>query len=265
MEGYNDVRLIIGDHEALSKLKYIVTGFYGLGLCGYLTSRYLCEVAEELGSLKRIGIIWSTNLPPIVEVNNNGTFNYPVELCQISEKAGVLLFRYQVPSSLHVSIADKITDLAKKYGITLILAGGIDIKVFSPDERENADIVYTGNSFFKAKLESGAFRWDISKSPPGVVVSGGIAVFLMFAEMKGVPAVSLLAPTYAQAGYIDNLASLRLARRIIEIFDFGLDPSPLDARIQVELARLIEMKAKREPRQRREERFEAETEEFGIT
>jgi len=261
----SEIKLIVENYEALQKIKYMVTGFYGLGLCGYLTSRYLCEVAEELGCLRRIGLVWSASLPPIVEVNNNGTFNYPVELCQISDRASVLLFRYQVPSGLHVSIADKITDLAKKYEIILILAGGIDIKVFPSIKRENADIVYTSNSVFKTMLNSGAFKWDIEKSPPGVVVSGGIAIFLMFAELKGVPAVSLLAPTYAQAGYVDSLASLKLAKRIAKTFDFGLDLSPFDTRIQLEVSRLMEMRAREEMRQRKEERFEPETEEFGIT
>lgn len=259
------IELIIENHEALSNIKYLITGFYGLGLCGYLTSKYLCELASELGNLRRVGFIWSLNLPPVVEVNDLGTFNYPIELYQVSSNACVLLIRYQISSDLSIGIADKIADLAKKYGMIIILAGGIDIKVFPPGEHEGVDAVYTGNSLFKALLDSKEIAWNLKKSPPGVVVSGGIATFLMLAELKGVPAVSLLAPTYARTGYVDSIAALKLAKRIVDIFGLDMDTELLDERIRLEVARLMELRAQEEARYKKEERYEPETEEFGIT
>ncbi|MCR8472374.1 MAG: PAC2 family protein [Candidatus Korarchaeota archaeon] len=259
------IEIIIEDYNALNGIKYLITGFYGLGLCGYLVSKYLCEAALETGSLQRVGFVWSMNLPPMVEVNDSGTFNYPIELYKISNNACVLLTRFQLPSDLHVNIADKITDFVKKYGMIIVLAGGIDIKVFPPGEHEGVDAVYTSNSIFKSLLDSKLIMWNLKKSPPGVVVSGGIATFLMLAELKGIPAVSLLAPTYARTGYIDNIAALKLARRIIDVFGLGIDTTIFDERIKLEIARLIELKAQEEARYKKEEHFKPETEEFGIT
>lgn len=257
-------KFIIIDRAALSSIKYIVTGFYGLGLCGFLTTKFFYEAAQQSNNISKVGIYWSKNLPPVVEVDANGGFYYPVELYKVSDNTGILMFRYQLHTSLHFDIGDQITDIAKNNDITLILAGGIDINAFPLEKRETADIVYTGNTpFRKYYIDNPNFQWDIEKSPSGIVVSGGIAIFLMFAEQKGVPAVSLLAPTLPKAGHMDYLASLKLAKRINNVFSMNINFDPIEREIKKQLEEFLSQETKIERELELEEG--AESAEFEIT
>jgi len=259
----DSVNIIIEDRDSLEEVKYLITGFYGLGLCGYLTTKFLYDAAYNAKKIKRCGIIWSDTIPPVVEVDDTGKFRYPFEILRITNNAAVLLFRYQPSMNIQPGIADILTDLAKEYEITLILCGGIDINAFPQEERDDADIVYVCNrSFEKKYIINGS--WNIRKSPPEVVVSGGIALILMYADRRDVPAVSLLTPTIARTGYMDYKASLRLARKIIEIFDLDLNLSIIEERIrEIEAQRILRMLEERE--RRKKEEIEETEEEFGIT
>ena len=258
----DEVNIILESDNALRGVKYLITGFYGLGLCGYLTTKFLHDAAYSKGKVKRCGIIWSNSLPPVVEVDDTGKFRYPIEILKIDDSAAVLLFRYQPSMNIQAGIADILTELAKKYGITLILCGGIDINAFPEEERSNADIVYVCNrSFEKEYIVNGS--WDIKKSPPEVVVSGGIALILMYADRREVPAVSLLTPTIARTGYMDYMASLKLARKIIETFNLNLELGVIEEKIrELEARRVLRILEERE--RKKKEEFE-EPEEFGIT
>jgi len=264
-EQYNadKVDIVVEDPSALDGATYIITGFYGLGFCGYLTTKFLYDAAYSRGKTRRFGIIWSNSLPPVVEVDDTGKFRYPIEIHRIGANASVLLFRYQPSMSMQVGIADVITALAKEKGMTLILCGGIDINAFPEERRDDADVVYVCNGPFEEKYIVNG-RWEVDKSPPEVVVSGGIALILMYADRREVPAVSLLTPTIARTGYLDYRASLKLAKRIVRMFELDIELSSIEEKVQmIEAQQVMRIIEKRE-RGRRLDEFE-EHEEFGIT
>ncbi len=259
----NDVNIIIEHPDVLNRIRYVITGFYGLGLCGYLTTKFLYDAAYAVDRAQRLAIIWSYSLPPVVEVDNTGKFKYPIEMHMVDDTTAVLLFRYQPSVNMQVGIADKLTELAKENGFTLILCGGIDINALTDKEAEKADVVYVCNRAFEEKYIN-TNVWDIKKSPAEIVVSGGIALILMYADRRGVPAVSLLTPTIARTGYLDYKASLKLAKRIVKVFGLNIELSLIEERVQeIEAKRLLRILEERERRRRVEETEELE--EFGIT
>lgn len=260
----SNTRFLIDNESVLKDLKIFITGFYGLGLCGYLTTKILYDAASLENKLQRIAIVWSDSMPPIVEVDNNGKFRYPVEVYRVDTAAAILLFRYQPSIDLQISIADIVTGMAKKYNMTLILCGGIDINALPTHRRKDADVVYVCNSVFEEKYIKNSKSWNVPKSPPEVIVSGGIALVLMHADLKSVPAVSLLTPTIAKIGYIDYFASLKLAKRLIRLFGIDLSLEQIEERIQrAEAQRILQMMRQRKKLEKIEELEEPE--EFGIT
>jgi len=259
----NGISILFDSPKKLEGLEYIITGFYGLGLCGYLTTKFLYDAAYSTRKVERLAIVWSDSLPPIVEVDDTGKFRYPIEIHKIDRKAAVLLFRYQPSVNIQIGVANSLTELSKENDITLILCGGIDINALPDTDVEHADVVYVCNKAFEEKyIVDGS--WDVRRSPPEVVVSGGIALILMYADRKGVPAVSLLTPTIARTGYLDYRASLKLAKRIVGLFDMDLELSRVEERIQeIEAQRLFKIIEEREQRKKFEETEEME--EYGIT
>jgi len=259
----NDVDIIIEHPAALNRVKYVITGFYGLGLCGYLTTKFLYDAAYALDKAQRLAIVWSESIPPIVEVDDTGKFRYPIEMHMVDASTAVLLFRYQPSMNMQVSIADRLTELAKNYGFTLILCGGIDVNALPKKDTGEPDIVYVCNKAFE-DVYIATNSWDIRKSPPEIVVSGGIALILMYADRKGVPAVSLLTPTVARTGYMDYKASLKLAKKLVQVFGIDVELSTIEERVQeIEARRLLRVIEEKERRRRLEEIEELE--EFGIT
>jgi len=263
-KSFSSTNFLIYDESIFKDLKFFITGFYGLGLCGYLTTKILYDAAALADKLKRIAIIWSDSVPPIVEVDNSGKFRYPIEAYIVDSSSAILFFRYQPSTDLQISVADKLTDLARKHDLTLILCGGIDINALPNRDKEDVDIVYVCNSAFENRYIKESNSWDVPKSPPEIVVSGGIALILMHAELKNVPAVSLLTPTIARAGYMDYLASLKLAKRLIKIFNMDLSLEPIEDQIhRAEAQRFLQMMKSRKKEEKVEEIEEPE--EFGIT
>ncbi len=257
------VEFVLENDDAFSELRFLITGFYGLGFCGYLTTRFLYDAARGSGKAERLAIVWSNAMPPVVEVDETGKFRYPMEVYKIDGKSAVLLFRYQPAMSVQVGIADSLTKLASSKKLTLILCGGIDVNALPERDKEKADVVYVCNRLFESEYIEGG-SWDVPRSPPEVVVSGGIALILMYAERRGVPAVSLLTPTYAKTGYLDYQASLKLARRIVGLFDLDVELSVVEEKVQeIESQRILRIMEERRARKKFEETEELE--EFGIT
>lgn len=263
-KSFSNTRFLIDDESVLKDLRFFITGFYGLGLCGYLTTKILYDAAVLENKLQRIAIVWSDSVPPLVEVDNGGRFRFPIEVYRVDSASAILLFRYQPSIDLQISIADIITDIAKKYNMTLVLCGGIDINALPTHSKKDADVVYVCNNVFEEKYIKNLESWNVPKSPPEIVVSGGIALILMHADLKSVPAVSLLTPTIARAGYMDYFASMKLAKRLIRLFDIDLSLEPIEEQIQrAEAQRLLQTMKKRKKPEKIEEIEEPE--EFGIT
>ncbi len=240
-------RLEIIMNPEIIRGKWIITGFHGLGYIGYLTSRFLVETALDEGNGKRVGFALSRFMPPFCEVSN-GVCKLPYEFYEIGN-AVVLFIRMQTILEEQYLMADAITELAKQNDAKgFVLLGGIDIGAFHEEE---PSIVYVHNKPFESVLQD--FKLNIKKAPNGIVVSGGIALFLAYAEYRNIPAIALFAPT--KRGIQDFKGAAELAITVTNLLNLPINPDRIrekmrkrlaEAEVEAKIRRKIEQLAQRE-------------------
>ena len=213
-------RLNIVFNDAMDlRERILITGFHGLGGIGHLTVRYLVESALKQNVAKKVGYIVGQTMPPFVEVLADGEFGVPYEFFEIGD-AILLLIRLQPFLEEQALLADELTRIALENKMqAIILLGGIDITAFP--EGKDAPIVYVANRAFKDKIIPSIENWDIKVAPRGILVTGGVALFLAYATHRNIPAAALFAPT--EKGVVNRQGALRLAKKLVAILRLPVD------------------------------------------
>lgn len=231
---------------------WLATGYHGLGWIGTLTTRLLVEAALDCSVARRIGYALSRYMPPFVEVLPDATCGFPYEFYKIGDNFVALLIRMQPILEEQYTCAAALAELAKESGARgFVLLGGIEISAFREQE---PSIVYVTNRPFRS-LNNAISLDGIRKAPAGIVVSGGLALILAYAEHAGIPAIALFAPT--RRGVQDFQSAFELARLVVRLFKLPITEDALRRRVDIftkmqEIAQEIERISEKE-KERREE------------
>jgi len=214
--------------------KYIALGFHGLGGIGHLTTRFLVESAVEQGIGERVGYVIGRIIPPFVEVLEDGKIGFPYELYMV-ENVLFLFIRIQPWLDDQPILADIFTKLAADNGVkSFVLFGGVDVNVF-PEDRKELPIVFVGNDIFIKNVNEILPNFEIEAAPKGILVSGGISLFLEFSTYRNLPAVALFSPT--SKGILDKKGAYNLAQKFIELT--GLPISLKRIKKEIEMTQML--------------------------
>ena len=77
------------------KGKYLITGFHGIGVVGYIGTKFLIEESNA----RKIGMIISKLMPPLVSLDDAGNIQLPFEIfldqlgCWLSCRHKIRLYR----------------------------------------------------------------------------------------------------------------------------------------------------------------------------
>ncbi|MGQ4892586.1 MAG: PAC2 family protein [Candidatus Njordarchaeia archaeon] len=196
--------------------KIVALGFHGLGGIGHLTTRFIVESALEQGKGERIGYVIGRMIPPFVEVLDGGRFGFPYELFLIEDKVIMLLIRIQPWLDDQPILADIFTNYAKINNIkAFVLFGGVDVNVFPEKRGGDLPLVYIANKAFLDNKEDIMPKLNMEVAPKGILVSGGISLFLEYATYRNIPAAAMFSPTLK--GTLDKKGAYNLAKKFIEL------------------------------------------------
>nr|MDO8088204.1 PAC2 family protein [Candidatus Sigynarchaeum springense] len=182
--------------------KYIVTGFHGIGVVGYIACKYMIE---QTGA-RRIGTIVSTLMPPLVTLDEKGEVLLPFEL-YLDEQDNIvfLVVRFQpAGEEMRDFTRELVSFIINNKMKGLVLLGGLDYNYKPQDDEKGYRCVIT-NGF------------PIKDKPPlidaGLFISGGIAMLLIELKLRKVPALTLF--PYADREHPD----MKAAAKAIEIIN----------------------------------------------
>ncbi|MHA1699658.1 MAG: proteasome assembly chaperone family protein [Promethearchaeota archaeon] len=194
------------------KGKYLVTGFFGIGSVGFLTVKALIEETKS----KKIGIIVSTNMPPLVSVDNNGDLSMPFEFYLDEDNGFIyLLIRFQPHPSEIREFAKTIVEFVANNEIKgLILLGGLD-KNFKK-EADALDYKCVITNEFQAKYLPTVKKEELPIIDKGLFISGGIALILIELQRCQIPALTIF--VYADKDRPDMMAATKTIEIINKIF-----------------------------------------------
>ncbi|MHA2249853.1 MAG: proteasome assembly chaperone family protein [Candidatus Kariarchaeaceae archaeon] len=171
----------------------LVSGFYGIGKCGFIAINHMVQRLEA----KLIGHILSDFLPPFLSVKDERLV-LPFEIYKYKDIIFITAF-FEPYKYEHRSFARSIVDWSKKNGITrAILIGGLDSRLRT-DEEVLAKAVYT--SSYKAKFQ----EEPLPLMDEGLYITGPMALLLMYAEIGDLPAVGIL--PYAERSRPDPIGA----------------------------------------------------------
>ena len=171
---------IIMDEEKLEKLEgcIFITGFYGLGVTGYIAIRHMVETLN----VKRIGYIETDQLPSFVSFEKN-RLCYPFEIFKY-EKFVIFLANIQPAQSEINELTKELSNwvISNKLSES-ILIGGLDSK-FKEKKDEELRVVPTKKFLNPERIGSYLDK--------GLFVTGPLALMLMYFDMMDFPACAIL-------------------------------------------------------------------------
>lgn len=159
-----------------------IMGFRGIGQVGYYSILYLLRNLP----FKKIGLVETNYIHPVVIVGEDETLHYPIEIYSMG-KYGLIRFE-DIPlnkngANLLKKMIKWMVDVGSK---KLILIGGLVSSLKEGDEEGR--IVH--NSYFNEELK-------IQYAQRDVRILGPLAYALYYAELYGLPTLGILA--YADA------------------------------------------------------------------
>ncbi len=218
------------EREVDLKDKIIALGFHGLGGIGHLTTRMIVEGALKQGLAERVGFFIGPMIPPFLEVLDEARVGLPYELFLIEDKVLALLIRVQPWLDDQPIMADILTDIAQKNGARgFVLFGGVDVDVFQKP-RDEIPLVYVGNDVFFENPDALLENLSLENAPKGILISGGISLFLEYATYRHLPAIAMFSPTFK--GSFDKEGAFRLAKKFIELTGLSVDLSYIEKEIK---------------------------------
>jgi uncharacterized protein len=198
--------------------KYLITGFHGIGVVGYIACKYMIEQTNA----RRIGTIVSTFMPPLITLDDKGNVLLPFEL-YLDDKDNItfLVVRFQPsPEEMRDFTKELVNFIISSKMKGLILLGGLDFNFKPHDDTKGYRCVVSNG--FPVKDEK----------PPlidaGLFISGGIAMLLIELQLRKVPALTLF--PFADREHPD----MKAAAKAIEIINVTLGTSIQTDKLQAE-------------------------------
>nr|MDO8118266.1 PAC2 family protein [Candidatus Sigynarchaeota archaeon] len=188
------------------KGKYLVTGFHGIGVVGYIAVKYMIEATKA----KKIGLIISPLTPPLISLDDKGEIQLPFELF-MDEHLVYLLIRFQPhPEELH-EFTDELAKFIERSGIKgLVLLGGLDTG-YKPDDDQKG---------YKCVVTNGFPIKDPPLIDPGLFISGGIAMLLIDLQLRHIPSLTVF--PYAERDHADMKAAAKAIEILNELFSLEI-------------------------------------------
>lgn len=193
---------------------YLVSGFYGFGAIGFLTTRYLVSKLN----MELIGYIDPPIIPDFTSVEEHG-FSMPHEVFykDISENKRliVLLNRTNPERKFITSFINEVLTLIRKLKITeVILVGGLDIR-FKEGEEE----------FRWLKTSACTRNINAPYFIKGAYVVGPLASFLIALQQNNIPALAIF--PYTQPDTVDHKAAAVAVKTLASLAGIEIDVEEL--------------------------------------
>lgn len=238
-----DFKVIIENEDLLCQSHIFLTGFHGLGECGFIVVRHIVETMN----FERVAVITSLDgSPPFVSVET-GKIRLPFE---IYAKNGIAVFVpfIQPYSHLQVEFAEKLAEwiLSRQHFKECLLIGGVDERL-----KSNPDISFAYIPSRQYKINRQSDPEHIKKIEEmvlgtGLYVAGPLAIMLGYFDLRNFSSLALL--SYAARDRPDPLAAARVIKHISEILSkqnirFEVDVNELEENAQligVEISKQLE-------------------------
>ncbi len=211
-----------------------ITGFHGIGVTGYITTRH---IVETLGA-NYIGYVDSDLNPSFVGMDG-GRLVFPFEFYEFNDII-LLMCRFQPHRLEQKEFSRVVSEWVVSSGFKqAVLVGGLDNRF----QQEGDDIVrciHTKN--YNLNLDIG-----VQILERGLFVTGPLALMLMYFEIHNFPGIALL--PYAEQGRPDPRAASNAIKVISKICNLEINTDQLlsDAEtIERELKEVIEQQEVRD-------------------
>ena len=236
---YGDSKLrFIFDEKENFRDKDLLVGFHGLGRVGYLVVRHIVEEMKA----RRIGVVIpEEGFPPFISLKGR-MIVFPFEL-YAKENLVSLVTHFQPYHHQH-QFSETLVDWISEVGFRRVfLAGGVDARLKKVSQ---GNIRYVPTS----KFPNEGISFGTALLEPGLLVAGPLALTLGFCELKGIPALAILA--YADPLRPDPFAASVVVKDLAKSIGIEVDTTRLTddaARIERELeeTRLQSQEETREP------------------
>jgi uncharacterized protein len=221
------VRIVIGDEESLEGC-WLVTGFHGVGLVGYITINHLVKSLHA----RPIGYVETEQQPALISLADE-RISFPFEFFRHGDI--VILFpRFQPKRSEVREFTREIVNwIVKNKFREAILVGGLDNRFKQGDEVMRS--VPTRASLERVK------GLGVPLLEEALFVTGPLALMLTYSEMNSFPAAAFL--PYSERGRPDPRAAALAVKQINTMFNLSVDVFELinDAkRIEDEVTKIME-------------------------
>jgi len=210
-----------------------IAGYKGFGAVGIITVLHVIESLE----MERIGIITAKYHPEYVFRDNRG-LSYPFEIYADRKNKIIALATREIPDDrIRAEFVWELTKFLKQNSIEkLYMIGGLDSRYKKkPDDQ----LRWIANKHYE-----GPFPKD-PQFEKGLLIVGPLALQMMFSEIIGIPALTLL--PFSKADTPDPAAAAVAIERLNQLLDLNIPTEELlreAARIQEELSKLEEMIAR---------------------
>nr|MDO8111952.1 PAC2 family protein [Candidatus Sigynarchaeota archaeon] len=196
--------------------KYLITGFHGIGVVGYIAIKYMIEQTRQTGT-RKIGIVVSNLMPPFISINDKGEAMLPFEL-YLDEKNNLVYFviRFQPhPDEMRDFTKEIVSFMIANKMKGLVLLGGLD-QTFKPEDDEKG---------FRCVVMNGFPFENPPLIDPNLLISGGIAMLLIELQLRKVPSLTIF--PYADRDRPDMKAASKAIKILNDIFNTGIQTEKL--------------------------------------
>ncbi|MFX0092805.1 MAG: proteasome assembly chaperone family protein [Candidatus Hodarchaeota archaeon] len=236
-----DFKVIVENEEALGNSHIFLTGFHGLGECGFIVVRHIVEAMN----LERVAVITSLDgSPPFVSVEG-GKIRLPFEIYAKNEIAVFVPF-IQPYRHLQVEFAEKLAEwvLSRKHFKECLLIGGVDERLKTDPDTSFAYIPSRQYKNERSQNEKHIEKIENMVLDTGLYVAGPLAIMLGYFDLRNFSSLALL--SYAARDRPDPLAAARAIKHISEILTMQNISFEVDVRELEDNAQLIEAEIKRQ-------------------
>ncbi len=228
------IRFILANQEGTTQFanSTLITGFYGVGKCGYIAVNHLVKILNA----KRAGVILTKELPPFISVKGeNLVFPFEIYVAKTNsgEKLTLLLPSFEPYKTEQQAFAKAVVEWSKEVNIDeIILIGGLDSRLKKDDT--------IGRALWTQAYKEQGKDTLLPKFEEGLYLTGPLALLIMFSELQNVPALGLL--TYAERSRPDPIAAANAIKLLGLLFDTEFDVEELGkeaARIEEEIQQIL--------------------------
>ena len=230
--------------EPLESLRgaYLVTGFRGFGMVGYMASKYLALAAGA----RKVGYLYSEATEPLILVEEDDVgFPHDLYLAEMGGKRILTVVNRALPEpGAQAGLVRAIAELAAKARVRLaILLGGLS-REYQPE----------GDKFKYRWLKNTHYRGREPEAPrmeAGLGVVGPLALLFMALERAGVPALMVLPYSFVET---PDYEAVNVAVKVVAgLVGVEVDMSRLERLVEAQRLEILRRLRELEERASREE------------